>query len=252
LNIPDSVTGAGSTAPPYWGLWGTILWGSLIAFVFVLLQTCVTIIILLAHGIPYSSPVFIRSLAAAATNGQVLSLATFATTIIGTSLVAVIIKLRKNAVLKEYLCLRPVPLITMLKWIAVLAVFIALANIIAFYIHRPIVSEFMSGIYKTAKPIWLLWAALIIVAPLFEEVFFRGFLFQGFASSFLGKSGAIFVTSGLWAVIHTQYDTYDKVVVFCLGLVLGIARAQTRSLFTPYGLHALSNLEATLEAALQG
>ena len=252
MTINDSAEGTGITGPAYWGFWGTVLWGTLVAFVFIVLQTIMIIAILLARGTPHSSSLFVHSLAAAATDGYILSVVTFATTIICTSLVTVIIKLKKNSVLQEYLCLRPVPLIIMLKWVAVLAVFIALANAISVAIGRPIVSDFMTAIYATANPVWLLWLALIFVAPLFEEVFFRGFLFQGFASGFLGTTGTVFVTSGLWAVIHTQYDTYDKVVIFCLGLVLGTARVHTRSLLAPYGLHALTNLEATLEAAWLG
>lgn len=252
MKISGRAEEPGITRPVHWGFWGTVLWGTLVAFVFVVLQTIIIIVILLAHGKPYSTPVFMQALAAAATDGYILSVVTFITTIICTSLVTAIIKLKKNTELKEYLCIRPVPFETMLKWVGVLAVFIVLANIIALIVDRPIVSDFMSAIYVSAHPLWMLWVALIIAAPLFEEIFFRGFLLQGFAASFMGPIGAVFVTSGLWASIHTQYDTYDKVVIFCLGLVLGAARVHTGSLLAPFGLHALSNLEATLEAALFG
>lgn len=210
------------------------------------------IMILLAQEKHHSTSILMKSLEAAATDGYILSVVTFVTTIVCTSLVIGIIKLKKDTVLKEYLCIRPVPFKIMLQWIGILAVFIVLANIIALVVDRPIVSDFMAAIYASAHPLWMLWAALIVVAPLFEEIFFRGFLFQGFASSFMGPTGAVFVTSGLWASIHTQYDTYDKLVIFCLGLLLGAARVRTGSLLAPFGLHALSNLESTLEAALLG
>jgi len=41
-------------------------------------------------------------------------------------------------------------------------------------------------------------------------------------------------------------------MIFCLGLLLGAARVHTGSLLLPLGLHAASNLEATIEAALFG
>ena len=44
--------------------------------------------------------------------------------------------------------------------------------------------------------------------PVFEELFFRGFLLEGFRRTFLGTTGAVVLTSLLWAVIHTQYDLY--------------------------------------------
>ena len=238
--------------PAHWGFWGTLLWGALIAFVFVVLQAFSMIIILMTQD-KYSSPSgFEQAFISAATDGFVLSVSTFVTTILCTGLVLGIIKLKKNTVLKEYLCIRPVPFSTILQWMGMLAVFIALANMIALALGRPIVTEFMSAIYASAQPLWMLWIALIIAAPIFEEIFFRGFLFQGFATSFMGPAGAVFVTSGLWASIHTQYDTYDKVVIFCLGLLLGAARVRTGSLLAPFGLHAVSNLEATIETALLG
>ena len=238
--------------PARWGFWGTLLWGVLIAFVFVVLQVSIMIIILMTQD-RYSSPAgFEQAFISAVTDGYILSVVTFATTIVGTGLVIGIIKLKKNTVLKDYLCIRPVPFTTMLKWIGILAVFIALANLLSLTLDRPLVTEFMAAIYASANPMWMLWVALIIAAPLFEELFFRGFLYQGFAASFMGPAGAVFVTSGLWASIHTQYDTYDKMVIFCLGLLLGAARVHTGSLLAPLGLHAVGNLESTLEAALLG
>jgi membrane protease YdiL (CAAX protease family) len=98
----------------------------------------------------------------------------------------------------------------------------------------------------------LIWLALIVAAPLFEETFFRGFLFKGFESSFIGPSGAVLATAGLWAVIHAQYNLYEMTIIFCLGLLLGGARRATGTLSVPLALHAVVNLVATIEAALFG
>jgi CAAX protease family protein len=92
---------------------------------------------------------------------------------------------------------------------------------------------------------------LIIAAPLFEEAFFRGFLLKGLESSFMGPIGAVVVTAGLWALIHVQYDAFGMATIFCLGLLLGTARVFTGSLLVPLGLHAFTNLGATIEAAIQ-
>ena len=92
--------------------------------------------------------------------------------------------------------------------------------------------------------------ALLVAAPLFEETFFRGFLFRGFASSFLGVIGTVLVTAGLWALLHVQYDAYGIALVFALGLLLGIARARTGSLWVPIAMHSAANLVATIETAV--
>jgi uncharacterized protein len=112
------------------------------------------------------------------------------------------------------------------------------------------VPEFMREAYATAEPLWLFWIALVVAAPLFEEVFFRGFLFSGLESSALGPAGAIVVTGAVWAAIHFQYDAFDMTLILCLGLVLGVARLSTRSLLVPFVMHATMNLVATAETAL--
>jgi len=236
----------------HWGFWATLLWGALLAVVFVVLQMVTITVILIAQDRYQSAAEYQRAFVEATTNGQVLSLITFVTTIVCTGILAGIIKLKKRSVLKEYLCLRPVPLQLTLKWAGILALFIASASMITLALGRPLVTDFMSEIYATAESVWMLWVALIIAAPLFEELFFRGFLFRGLSSSFMGPVGAVLVTSALWALIHTQYDAYDKGMIFCLGLLLGAARVHTGSLLLPLGLHAASNLEATIEAALFG
>jgi len=110
----------------------------------------------------------------------------------------------------------------------------------------------MSAAYATATPVWTIWVAFVLAAPLFEEIFFRGFLFKGLESSFMGPIGAVFATAGLWAVIHIQYDAYEIATILCLGLLLGAARVFTGSLLVPLGLHAFANLVATTEAAVLG
>jgi len=183
-------------------------------------------------------------------NGTLLAIATFVTTIICCGLIVGIIKLKKGSVLAEYLCVKSVSLGTMLKWTALLGGLIALSDLITNALGRPIVPEFMSTVYATARPAWIIWLALVVAAPLFEETFFRGFVFKGFESGFMGPIGAVLATTGLWAAIHIQYDAYGIATVFCLGLLLGTARAMTGSLLVPLGLHATANLVATIETAV--
>ena len=193
-----------------------------------------------------------RLLSSAAEDGYLLSLATFVTTVVCCGLVVGVIKLKKGSTLIEYLCIRPVSLGTMLKWIGLLAGFMVLSDLITTSLGRPIVPDFMSRAYATASPVWTIWIALILAAPLFEEIFFRGVLFKGLESSFLGPIGAVLVTAGLWAAIHIQYDAYEIATILCLGLLLGTARVFTGSLLVPLGLHAFANFVATTEAAVLG
>ena len=180
------------------------------------------------------------------------SIATLATAFVCVPLVVGIAKLKKNSDLRDYLALQPVSARSLMRWLGMLAVLIVLADGLTVLLGRPIVPEFMSAAYGSARPAWLLWLALVLAAPLFEEIFFRGFLLKGFASSVVGPAGAVALTSALWAVIHTQYDFYGMGTIFVLGVLFALARLLTRSLVVPLTLHAVTNLVATAEAALLG
>jgi membrane protease YdiL (CAAX protease family) len=242
-------------SPAKWGFWGTCLWGLLVGFVFVFLQSVTILVGLIVRGAVstgFSGPEFDASVVAASENGTLLSIATFITALVGCGMIAGIVKLKHGSVLTEYLALRPVPVPVCLKWCGVGVGFLVFSDLTTMAMGRPVVPEFMTDVYATAHPAWLLWLALVVGAPLFEETFFRGFLMKGLAASALKPVGAVVVTAFLWALLHLQYDLYGIFTIFLMGLLFGIARIRTRSLAVPLALHALANLAATIEVALLG
>ena len=250
MTTPIESAPADAHRPPHWKLPGTILWGIAIAFVFVLVQAVTVLVLGLRDEHDLTEQQLLDLLASAHQNGVLLSLATFSSTVICCALVAVVIKLKRGSDLGDYLALQPVSLKTVLKWLALMAVFIAVTDLASFMLGQPIVPDFMKAVYASAKPVWLLWVALVVAAPVFEETFFRGFVFKGFAASFMGPVGAIVATAGLWALIHTQYDLYGIGTIFCLGLLIGWARVRTGSLWVPLAMHAMTNFVSTVETAL--
>jgi len=252
LNNIDTGGETGSSRPAHWGFWATVIWGGVISVLFVLLQVVTIVVVAVFQKGNVSESELTALLISAGENGHFLSIATFVTTIACCGLIVGVIKLKKGSVLTEYLCIRSVPLKVALRWIGLLAGFIVLSDLITTLLGRPIVPDFMSAVYATASPVWILWLALIVAAPLFEETFFRGFLFRGLESSFMGPIGSILLTAGLWAVIHIQYDAYGVATIFFFGLLLGAARVLTGSLLVPLGLHAGASLVATIEAAILG
>jgi uncharacterized protein len=93
----------------------------------------------------------------------------------------------------------------------------------------------------------LLWATLLVAAPLMEETLFRGFMIRGIERSRLGAAGAIIIASAAWTLMHVQYDGYGMSQVFLMGILLGAARLRTQSLYPPLAMHSLANLIATIE-----
>jgi uncharacterized protein len=109
---------------------------------------------------------------------------------------------------------------------------------------EPAVPTLVAEIYQSAVFLPLFWLSVGLLAPLVEEMLFRGFLLPGLAAR-LGPAVAVTASALLFAAIHIrQYGWVDLVVVFVLGLVFGAARWRTGSLPLAVGLHALVNLVA--------
>jgi membrane protease YdiL (CAAX protease family) len=78
----------------------------------------------------------------------------------------------------------------------------------------------------------------VVVAPLMEELVFRGFVFQAFAASF-GVIPGVVASAAVFSVIHGQATVF--VPLFVLGVALAWTFHATKSLWTPIALHAVFN-----------
>jgi membrane protease YdiL (CAAX protease family) len=78
----------------------------------------------------------------------------------------------------------------------------------------------------------------MVIAPLFEETFFRGFLFPGFARSWGLLLGAI-ASAAVFAFSHQQLDIF--VPLFALGLALAWVYHVSRSIWGSIALHSIWN-----------
>lgn len=83
----------------------------------------------------------------------------------------------------------------------------------------------------------------VLLAPWFEEVFWRGFIFTGIAHSRLGFRWAILLTALVWAGGHLLSSSWHCVPgIFVFGLFLGWLRHTEKSIALPILLHGLWNL----------
>ncbi|MFY9694711.1 MAG: CPBP family intramembrane glutamic endopeptidase, partial [Xanthobacteraceae bacterium] len=117
-----------------------------------------------------------------------------------------------------------------------------------------LVTSFQSQSYTTAVAEgWLpaMLFAAIIVAPAGEEILFRGFLFRGFVRSGRPVWPGIIATAVLFAVPHVQYDWVGVLQILVVGLFLAWMRLRSGSIVLTFLLHALFNLEGTLETVAQ-
>ena len=134
--------------------------------------------------------------------------------------------------------------------IAALVVLIVAGDALLYLTGRDLVTAFQLQSYTTAAAAgWLpaMLAAAILIAPAGEEAVFRGFLFRGWVRSPRSVWPAIIVISILWAMLHIQYDWTGILQIFVVGLFLGWMRWRSGSLVLAFLLHALFNLEGSLE-----
>jgi membrane protease YdiL (CAAX protease family) len=87
---------------------------------------------------------------------------------------------------------------------------------------------------------------ILIIAPVLEELIYRGILLQSLVKTRLGFWGAAVLTSLAFAAMHAPYDSVLNVLlrvvpVFFTGMVLALALRQTGSLWVCIALHTTVN-----------
>lgn len=243
--MPANPSAPGSA---YWGPWATLGWCALLLSVFMLVQ----------FGVWHAFSEFMQSrdpeLTSAAVvfarhAGLVLSLSTLATTGVCGALLVLVIRGGGGAPPGVYLAWRWPGWRRAGLGLAAGFTLVGIAELANHIADRPSVPDFMRLAYETAGTLPLLALAVVFLAPLFEELMFRGFLYAGIARSRAGTVGAIVLSSLIWTVIHTQYDLFDLTQVFIGGLFLGWVRARSHSVVPPFAIHVLWNGIALLETA---
>ena len=225
-----------------WGFWGSLGWG-LFAIATGLFATVVlTVIWMATHGFRVVSPEDV----AYATTSAILILT--APPIV----LALAAKIRKFS-LRDYFALNGFT-----RRDLALGIICLMALIIAFMTVQVLLginggSKEVEASYRAAKAagmLPLLLLHVLVVAPVTEELFFRGFLHRGWAPSWLGISGTVVVTAALWAVLHQQYNVLGILFIFAMGLIYGWLRQRSGSTLLPMLLHTANNLLATVSVAV--
>ena len=241
-----------SISPPslFWGGWATFGFGVAIIVVSVIVQAIIAVIFFIVQLVPMSETDFdvldYSEFLESVDMGLLLSLSIIISAIVCLGLIYVFIRANRGASFYEYVGFRSISVKAVIAVVAALIGFLVLSVLVNYVLGLPAETDVMTDAYITS--IWpaLFWIATIIFAPLFEEVFFRGFLFEGFRYSRMGATGAVIVTSLVWAGFHMQYGLFQIASIFVLGIILGIARYRTGSIWAPLIMHVLNNFLAML------
>jgi hypothetical protein len=231
-----------------WGPWASLAWGVPLAVAMISTQTLGAIGFLRLWR--YLHPGHPIALASVASNGAVLAFSLAVSVPLVLALLAFVVRLSRVS-MSEYLALKWPSWREMGKGIAALAG-VLLATALLAALTGQETPDFMADTFATARAAGLLPLfvfSFVFLAPLQEELLFRGYFFRGFAPA-LGVWPTILITAGVWSLTHAQYEWFFVGEIFALGLVFGWLRARYGSTILTTGLHASVNGLALLEVAL--
>lgn len=230
-----------------WGVVGTLAGATLVMAAFALIQAVFLGAYLAATG---GVPDLQQEMNRLLVDGDIIAVSTLLTTTLCVPLIIGMIKLKRGSQLARYLPVAVPPRRELIRWLLFTAIFVAASDTLSMITGNPVVPDFAKQTYLSADSKLLLWVALVLAGPVFEETLFRGFMISGLVRSWFGMSGAAALTALAWAAIHLQYDWCGIATIFAFGLLLAAARIKTDSLVTPLLLHAAANLFATLETVV--
>jgi len=242
--IPPEIT---PPPPPpekrVWGGWATAGFGLLILVIYFAIQVIVIIAGLVplwvseaggVSGLPYDA--IITRLMDVLNNhlGLLQSLATIISGIAGFFIIWMFAKARGRAGVGEYLGLAKPRAKSLWLVVAVVGLYFGISILISSFSGGQSGDDIMVKIYKTSVWPGLMWIAVVVFAPLFEEMMFRGFLFEGFRQSR--------ITALAWASLHAvQYGIYTVVAILVLGVAMGYVRLLTKSIWNTLMIHMVIN-----------
>lgn len=158
------------------------------------------------------------------------------------TLVLGICKFRKWT-LKEYLAFRVPTVKSLIFWVFL---FVILVVVEEFTIKLMGIGEVTPWNYSTLTSVIRAFG-MVVLAPIGEEMVFRGLLFKRISDTRLGVYGAILIPALIFAGIHVQYSVALMVFIFIDGVFYGLARNYSKSLLVPIILHSLGNLYAVVQ-----
>ena len=114
----------------------------------------------------------------------------------------------------------------------------------------------IDNLFRTPLDAWVLTIFGIAVAPLMEELLFRGFLYPVLQRGF-GMGAAVVLTAGAFALVHgsqLKFSWGPLLLIFLVGLALTYVRAKKDSVAAALLLHISYNstISALLFAATDG
>lgn len=128
-----------------------------------------------------------------------------------------------------------------LAWLGAWAVWVWVAEIVGRKLGMPAPEQWQD---RSTTSLGILFVGMVLLAPIGEELVFRGILYGRLAGTTLGKVGAILVCAVVFGLLHVRYGMLLVAFIVIDGIWYGAARATTGSIAVPMVMHAMGNLVA--------
>jgi membrane protease YdiL (CAAX protease family) len=104
-------------------------------------------------------------------------------------------------------------------------------------------TELPDAVFESALPLGIVIVLTVAVAPVVEEVFFRGFVFSGLTRRW-GPVWGVVASSSLWGAAHLGNSGYLYVVppIVMIGAMFAWGYHYSKSILPSIGAHFLFNL----------
>ncbi len=92
------------------------------------------------------------------------------------------------------------------------------------------------------RDLLITFISLVVIAPIAEELIFRGYIYGKLRKHLTGKQGifiAIFITSALFGFLHGQFNV--GINVFAMSIIMCLQREFTGTIYSGILLHMIKN-----------
>ena len=118
-------------------------------------------------------------------------------------------------------------------------------NIVSYFYQDNVYTELAESM--ASGTVFEIFLSTVILAPILEEIIFRGIFYAGFRNVFAFRMNekktvifALIVSSACFGIVHMNISQF--VYAFCLGLFLGYVYERTGKLYLSIVTHAICNL----------
>jgi len=156
--------------------------------------------------------------------------------------IIILLKLLSNSRNEQKLKYHLNPMSFIFTALMIIAFRLVFDNSLTFWVSRISLPDFINGAFEelTVSPILLILSAAV-VAPIYEEIIFRGILLKGMSKK-INPTIALVVSALFFAVSHLNIQ--QGINAFLLGLVIGFIYLTTDSIYLSIFAHFINNLLA--------